>query len=75
MTRAKGSFDFFNSELVVGTALSVERTYLGGQLASGEGVTLDWRFVSLVCRRHKHRSQLTFGGKMMGGGGRSRSET
>lgn len=41
MTRANGSFDFFKSECVVGTALSVDRTYLGGQLASGDGVTLD----------------------------------
>lgn len=40
MTRANGSFDFFRSELVVGTAFNVDRTYLGGQLASGEGVTL-----------------------------------
>lgn len=42
MTRAKGSFDFLSSELVVGIALSVDRTYLGGALASGEGVTLDY---------------------------------
>ena len=42
MTRAKGSFDFFNRECVVGTAFRVDRTYLGGQFASGEGVTLDW---------------------------------
>ena len=27
---------------VVGTALRVERTYLGGQLALGEDVALDW---------------------------------
>ncbi len=27
---------------MVGIALSVERTYFGGQFASGEGVTLDW---------------------------------
>jgi hypothetical protein len=39
--RAKGSFDFLSSELVVGTAFRVERTYRGEQLASGEGVTLD----------------------------------
>jgi len=45
ITRAKGSLDFFKSEFVVGTALSVERTYLGGQLASGEGVTLDYDFM------------------------------
>jgi hypothetical protein len=42
MTRAKGSFDFLRSECVVGTAFSVERTYFGGQFASGEGVTLDY---------------------------------
>lgn len=42
MTRAKGSLLFLSIELVVGTALSVERMYFGGQLASGEGVTLDY---------------------------------
>ncbi len=41
MTSAKGSLDFLSKEWVVGTALSVERTYFGGQFASGEGVTLD----------------------------------
>jgi hypothetical protein len=41
MTRANGSFDFLRSEWVVGTALSVDRTYFGGQLAVGDGVTLD----------------------------------
>jgi len=41
MTRAKGSFDFLSRELVAGMAFSVERTYRGGQLASGDGVTLD----------------------------------
>lgn len=33
MTSAKGNLDFFSSELVVGTAFRVERTYFGGQLA------------------------------------------
>jgi len=41
MMSAKGSFDFLRSEFVVGIAFSVDLTYLGGQLASGEGVTLD----------------------------------
>lgn len=41
MTRAKGSFDFLRRECVVGTALRVDRTYLGGQLASSDGVQLD----------------------------------
>ena len=36
----EGSRDFLSSECVVRTALSVERTYLGEQLASGDGVTL-----------------------------------
>ena len=40
MTRAKGSLDFLSRECVVGIALRVDRTYLGGQLAFGEGVTL-----------------------------------
>lgn len=42
MTRAKGSFDFLSRECVVGTALKVDRMYLGGQLASSEGVQLDF---------------------------------
>ena len=42
MTSAKGNLDFFSNECVVGTAFSVERTYFGEQLASGEGVTLDY---------------------------------
>ena len=42
ITSANGSFDFFKSECVVGTALRVERTYFGGQLADGERVTLDF---------------------------------
>jgi hypothetical protein len=46
MTRANGSFDFFNNECVVGIAFSVERTYLGGQLLSGEGVTLDYSILA-----------------------------
>ena len=41
MTSAKGSRDFFNRELVVGTAFKVDRTYFGGQFAFGEGVALD----------------------------------
>ena len=42
MTNAKGNLDFLSNEWVVGTAFRVERTYLGEQLASGEGVTLDF---------------------------------
>ena len=42
MTSAKGNLDFLSSECVVGTVFNVERTYLGEQLASGEGVTLDF---------------------------------
>lgn len=41
MQRAKGSLDFLRRELVLGTAFRVDLTYFGGQLASGEGVTLD----------------------------------
>jgi hypothetical protein len=41
MIKAKGSLLFFNRELVAGMALSVDRTYFGGQLANGEGVTED----------------------------------
>ena len=39
---AKGSFDFLSREWVVGTAFKVDRIYFGGQLACGEGVTLDY---------------------------------
>lgn len=42
MTRAKGSLDFLSRECVVGTAFKVDRIYLGGQLASSEGVQLDF---------------------------------
>jgi hypothetical protein len=42
MTSAKGRRDFLSRECVVGTAFSVERTYLGGQFELGEGVTLDY---------------------------------
>ena len=42
MTSANGRRDFFSKEWVVGTALSVDRMYFGGQLAFGEGVTLDY---------------------------------
>jgi hypothetical protein len=31
----------------VGTAFNVERTYLGGQLASGDGVALDYWAISV----------------------------
>ena len=41
MTRAKGRRDFLSKECVVGTALRVDLTYFGEQLAFGEGVTLD----------------------------------
>ena len=50
MTSAKGNFDFFRRECVVGTAFSVDRTYFGGQLAVGEGVTLDLKFVNSLNR-------------------------
>ena len=42
MTSAKGNFDFLSRLFVIGTAFNVERTYLGGQLASGDGVALDY---------------------------------
>ena len=38
---AKGSLLFFSRLDVVGIALSVDLTYLGGQLACGDGVTED----------------------------------
>lgn len=73
MTRANGSFDFFNSEWVVGIAFSVDRTYLGGQFESGEEVTLDYQ--ELAKNTDPRLQMLTFGGRMMGGGGRSNSAT
>lgn len=57
MTSANGNRDFLRRELVVGTALRVDRTYFGGVFAYGEGVT------------------LVFGGRLIGGGGRSSSWT
>lgn len=44
MTSASGSLLFLSKECVVGMALRVDRTYLGAQFASGEGVTLDYSF-------------------------------
>ncbi len=40
MTSAKGRRDFLSRAWVVGTALSVDRTNLGGQLAYGDAVAL-----------------------------------
>ena len=47
MTRANGSFDFFRVEYVCGTQFNVDRTYFGGQLAVGEGVTELYKCISL----------------------------
>lgn len=41
MINANGSLLFLRREDVAGIALRVDRTYLGGQLACGEGVTED----------------------------------
>jgi hypothetical protein len=72
MTRAKGRRDFLSKEWVVGTAFRVDRTYLGGQFAFGEGVTLVWTcqqgFADMV-------ESLTFCGNIAGGGGYSSSAT
>ena len=54
MTSAKGSLLFLSNEWVVGTAFNVDRTYFGAQLASGEGVTLDWKHIV----SNEHISQL-----------------
>lgn len=74
MTRANGNFDFLRRECVVGTALRVERTYVGGQFASGEGVTLDYS-LKLAYALLSWIENLTFGGKIIGGGGSSNSAT
>jgi hypothetical protein len=74
MTRANGSFDFLSNECVVGMAFSVDRTYLGGQFASGDGVTLDCNIEINTSLSDVYHT-LTFGGKMMGGGGSSNSAT
>lgn len=73
MTRANGSFDFFNSEWVVGIAFSVDRTYLGGQFESGDEVTLDYQGSAKSI--YSRLQILTLGGRMIGGGGRSSSAT
>ena len=69
MTSANGSFDFFNRECVVGTAFKVDRTYLGGQLASGEGVTLVCANQYGYLYTRMIPLKLTFAGNMAGGGG------
>jgi hypothetical protein len=45
---------------VVGTAFNVDRTYFGGQLESGEGVTLDYHTISLI--QDQSRIGLHLGG-------------
>lgn len=75
MTRAKGSFDFLRREWVVGTAFRVDRTYLGGQFASSDGVQLDCGRISHHWNASWARHELTFAGRVIGGGGRSSSET
>lgn len=75
MTRANGSFDFLRREWVVGTAFRVDRTYLGGQFASSEGVQLDYYGISHRQTSSRTGYELTFAGRMIGGGGSSSSET
>ena len=73
MTRANGRRDFLSKELVVGTAFSVERTYLGGQFAVGEAVTLVFKQISFYSSGLI--VVLTFGGRTISGGGTSNSAT
>lgn len=73
MMSAKGSFDFFNKECVVGTAFSVDRTYFAGQLAAEDGVALAYETVSHTLQGVSHL--LTLGGSTIGGGGKSSSAT
>lgn len=69
MIKAKGSLLFFSRDEVVGMAFKVDRTYFGGQLACGEGVTDDYRNVSILpSNNRKERGGLTLGGRMMAGG-------
>ena len=58
---------------VVGTAFRVERTNFGGQLASGEGVTLDCRKINKYFLVQATRR--TFGGRIIDGGAESISAT
>ena len=75
MTSANGSLDFLRMEFCVGTALIVDRIYLEGQLDVGEAVTAVYDRsipdieVRTICLG------LTLGGILIGGGGRSSSET
>lgn len=52
----------------MGTALSVDLTYFGGQFANGDGVTLVWREL-LELLLAGNSGELTFGGRIIGGGG------
>jgi hypothetical protein len=54
---------------VVGIAFKVDRTYFGGQFASGEGVTLVYASQFTCSETEVHIDTLTFGGNMAGGGG------
>jgi hypothetical protein len=81
MMRANGSLDFLSNELDVGTALMVERMYREEQLESGEAVTLVYKEnAAHISTRHRawhigRDVNLTLGGRMIGGGGRSSSVT
>ena len=46
---------------MVGTALIVDRTYFGGQLASGDGVTLDYKIVSYTIVSRKFHASTYVG--------------
>lgn len=59
--------DFFRSELVVGTALSVERKYRGGELELGDGVTL---VLGNISGCTVHCGSLTYIGRKNDGGRR-----
>ena len=52
--RANGRRDFLRSEYVVGTALSVDLMYWGGQFACGEGVREAYR------RLKKHHARTLY---------------
>jgi hypothetical protein len=64
MTSAKGRRDFLSKEWVVGTAFNVDRTYLGGQLASREGVTLVYISQLRIAREGIRHGLLHSGGEL-----------
>lgn len=72
MTKARGTFDFFNSASLAGMAFSVERLYEGSALASGWLVKQACDVQSEPSLAHR-KIERTPGGSLISGGALSSS--